>query len=99
MATVFRRQKGFDTRFTREPKHARIEDRFVLDHDNVRIVVAARCYGRHQRQRILGDIAENEPSKLSPGKWVEQRGDEGREKTPPLSRHAPERSRSAAGPG
>ena len=51
---ILRRQKGFDNRFDRKPVDARIEDRFVLDHDDVGIVEAARRYGRGQRQRIAG---------------------------------------------
>src|SRR5260370_30480463 len=35
MATVFRGQECFDNGLYREPEHPRIEDRFVLDHDNV----------------------------------------------------------------
>ena len=59
METIFRGQKCFDNWLNREPKHARIEDRFVLDDDNVGIVEGARWHGRHQRQRIFGYIAQS----------------------------------------
>ena len=65
METVFRRQKCFDGWLNRKPEHARIEDRFVLDDDDVGIVEAARRYGRHQRQRVFGDIAQSEPAGLA----------------------------------
>ena len=80
MESLLRRQKCFDRWFNRQPEYARIEDQFVLNYDNVGIVESARGHGRHQRQRILGHIAENEPAELPPGKRVEQRGDEGRKK-------------------
>ena len=98
METVLRRQKCFDGWIDRQPKYARIENQFVLDHDNVGSVEGACGHRRHQRQRILGYIAEDEPAELSPGKRVEQRGDEAREKTPLLRRNALERSRPAACP-
>ena len=70
----------------------------VLDNDNVRIIGAARWYGRHQRQWVFGYIAQSEPTELPPGKWVEEGGDEGRKKTPAESRISLERNGPAARP-
>src|SRR6267154_805205 len=96
METMFRRQKRFDNWLDRETKDARIEDRLMLDNDNVRIVRPARRYGRHQRQRVFGYIAQREPAGLPPGKRVEQRGDEARKKTPGQRRISLERSGPSA---
>ena len=83
---TLRRQKRFDNGLNGEAKNARIEDRFVLDDDNVWIVEGAGWNSRHQRQPFAGDIAQRQTAELSPGKWVEKRGDEGRIKTASLGR-------------
>jgi len=46
------------------------------------MVGAARWYGRQQRQRVFGYIAQSQPAELPPGKWVEKGGDKARKKTP-----------------
>ena len=98
IATIFRGQKCFDNWLNGEPKHARIEDGFVLDDDNVGIVEGARWYGRHQRQGVFSYIAQGELAELSPGKRVEKGGYEGRKKTPPQRCDLLERNGPAACP-
>src|SRR5258708_24143680 len=98
MDTTYRGQKCFDDWFSRKPIHARSEDGFVLDDDNVGIVEAARRYSSHQRQRVFCDIAQRQPAELAPGKRVEKRDHEGREKAPPLSRDRLERTCPSACP-
>ncbi len=42
MEAILRGQKRFDGRFDRKCENAGIEDRFMLDHDNVGVVDGAR---------------------------------------------------------
>lgn len=96
METIFRGKERVGNRLNRKSIYPRIEDRFVLDHDNVGIVGGACGHGRHQRQRVVGDIAQSQAAELSPGKGVEKRGYEGGKKALPLSRDPLERRRPAA---
>ncbi len=88
MEAVRRRQESFDGRLDRKSVNAGIEDRFMLDHDDVGVIDGARRHGRHQRQRVVGDIAQRQSAGLPPGMRIDQRGHEGRIEAPPL-RHDP----------
>ncbi|MGH9614935.1 MAG: hypothetical protein ACRD4P_17870, partial [Bryobacteraceae bacterium] len=76
--TVLRGQKRFDSRFDRKSKNAGIEDRFVLDDDDVGVFDRARRYGCHERQWFIRNIAQRQSTKSPPGMRIDQRGHEGR---------------------
>ena len=88
-------QKRFDGRFDRKSKNAGIEDQFMLDDDNVGVVDGARRDGRHQRQRVICNIAQRQSAGLPPGMRIDQRSHEGRVKAPPLG-HDPLEGNAAA---
>ena len=71
MEAILWGQKRFDSRLDRKSKNARIEDQFMLDDDNVGIFDGARRYGRHQRQRVICNIAQSQSAGLPPGMWIE----------------------------
>ena len=84
MEAIRRRQKRFDGRFDRKSENAGIEDGFMLDHDDVGVVDGARRDGRHQRQRVICNIAQRQSAGLPPGMRINQRSHEGRIEAPPL---------------
>jgi len=76
---AFGRQELLDDRFERQAIQTRIENRFVLDKDDVGKPVAASGHGRQQRQRRSRNITECEPADLPPGQNVKQRSHKRRE--------------------
>src|SRR6185369_823178 len=96
--TIPWRQKSFDRRLDRKPQNAGIEDRFMLDDDDVGVVDGARRDRRHERQRVICDIAQSQSAGLSPGMWIDQRSHERRIKAPPLGHDPLEGDAAAAEP-
>src|SRR5690349_10123064 len=64
--TVRRGQECLNDRLDRQSKRSRIEDRFVLDDDDVSRLGGARRHAFLQGQRLICDVTQSQPPELPP---------------------------------